>query len=252
MMREAKYPGARCAGVSLLETLIAMTLAVTLLTSLFVLYYGAARGAAQEEARMSAAQESRMVVQRLGRDLRLIGLMALQDVDGDADDINRDVPGQTWSDSIRNDFEYANTYEVVFTGDIDNDGRTETVRYTRNAATSTVQQTVWKWSRDSLIWAPSVTKTVATNVDHLMFGFVDRNGNRIPPSGYVIGAGYTLNAGERSQITAMEVIVVTRSDRQENENPQYVYLPDGTYFYDGYRREVHRFWVRGRNLSLGV
>ncbi|MDD5087247.1 MAG: hypothetical protein PHI18_00415, partial [bacterium] len=191
-------------------------------------------------------------VQRLGRDFRMVGLMALQEADGDADDINRDVPGQAWSDSVRSDFEYANTYDVVFTADIDNDGRTETVRYTRNAAASTIQQTVWEWSRDSLGWAPPVTKTVATKVDYLMFGFVDRNEDRIPPSGYVVGAGYTLNAGERSQITAMEIIVVTKSDRQENENPQYVYLPDGTYFYDGYRREVHRFWVRGRNLSLGV
>lgn len=243
---------ARCAGVSLLETLIAMTLAVTLLTSLFVLYYGAARGAAKDESRMAAAQESRLVVQRLARDFKLVGLMAVQDVDGDSNDIQRDVPGQVWSDSVRNDFEYANTYDLVFTGDIDNDGCTETVRYTRNAPNSTIEQTVWEWSRDSLVWTSPVTKTVATHVDYLMFGFVDRDGNSIPPAGYVVGAGYTLNAGERSQVTAIEITVVTRSDRQENENPEYVYLPDGTYFYDGYQREVHRFWVRGRNLSLGV
>ncbi|MBU0509537.1 type II secretion system GspH family protein [bacterium] len=242
----------RCAGVTLLEMLISMTLAITLLTSLFALYYGAARGAARDEARGAANQESRMVVQRLAREFKLVGLLAPQDVNGDANDINRDVPNESWSDSIRSDFEFANTYDLVCTGDYDNDGRTETIRYRRNAGHNTVEQTVWEWSRDSLRWLPPVMKTVATHVDHMMFLYWDRDGNSIPASGYPYGSGYTLTTGERSRVTAVEIMVVTRSDRQENAHPEFLYLPDGTYWYDGYHRTVHRFLVRGRNLSLGA
>ncbi|MFZ5434162.1 MAG: PilW family protein [Calditrichota bacterium] len=242
----------RCAGVSLVETMIGLSLGMVLLTSLFSLYYGAARGAAKDASRVAENQESRMVIQRMARDFKLIGLMAFNDANGDSDDISRDVPGQLWSDSLRNDFELASTYQLIFTGDFDDDSTTETVAYLRNPSNSTIVQTVWEWSRDSMAWSAPVYKTVATHVDHLMFAYFDRDGNPIPnPPMWGMG-NYTLTSGERARITSVEIYVVTKSDRMENANPQFLYLQDGSYWYDGYHRTVNRFMVRGRNLSLGV
>lgn len=240
------------AGVSLLETLLAMTLSIILLSSLFMLYYGAAKAASRDQGKVSMERESQRVMQRVSRDLKLVGLMAPADVNGDTNDINRDVPLMSWSDSMRQDFEYANTYEIAFTSDVDNDSITETVRYYLPANTHTLKEQIWKWSRDSLRWQAPITRTIGTNTDFVLFKYYDRDGNPIPnPPSYPHG-GYTLTVGERIRITAIEVTLVTRSDAQENGRSEFVYMPDGTYWYDKYRRLVQRVLIRGRNLSLGA
>lgn len=244
--------GRRQQGITLLEMLISLSLSVLLLSSLFVLYYGAARGAASDQNRSAANQESRRITERLTRDFRLIGLMALQDVDGDSNDINRDVPGMAWSDSARADLEYANSYEIVFTGDVDDDGRTETVRYWINRDQQKLFQTVWEWSRDSTRWSAPTVRTVGTMIDYVMFGYFDRDGNSIPPGNPYPYGGYTLTAGERIRVTTIEITVVTRSPHDQNARAEFLYLRDGTYWYDTYERTVHQFMVRGRNLSLGA
>jgi prepilin-type N-terminal cleavage/methylation domain-containing protein len=247
-------PGGRPAadGFTLLESLIGIALSALLLTSLFSLYYGAARGAALNSSRSTADREARMINHRLSRDFKLIGLLAPLDCDGDSNDVRRDVPAMPWSDSLRQDFEYANTYDIVFTGDVDNDSVTETVRYVRDPETDRLIQFIWKWSRDSMKWSAAVGRAVADHVDYVLFNYYDRDGNPIPnPVQYPLG-GYSLTAGERQRITMVQILIVTRSDRMENGHPQYLQVPDGHHWYDGYRRIVQRFTVRGRNLSLGA
>jgi len=247
-------PGSRRAarGFTLLESLIGIALSALLLTSLFSLYYGAARGAATNASRSTEDREARMINHRLSRDFKLVGLLAPLDCNGDSNDVHRDVPGQTWSDSLRQDFERANTYDIVFTGDVDDDSVTETVRYVLDPNTGRLMQYVWNWSRDSIRWSPPVSKAVANHVDYILFNYYDRDGNPIPnPVQYPMG-GYSLSAGERLRVTSVEILIVTRSERMENGYSQYVYAPDGHYWYDGYHRLVQRFMVRGRNLSLGA
>ncbi len=238
----------KCAGYSLLEITIAMTLATVLLSSLFILYYGAARSAATEELRGQAYKESRLVNLRLSRELRLVGLMALQDVNGDSNDIRRDVPNETWSDSIRSDFEYANTYEIVYTSDVDDDGFTETVDYYLEG--DVLKAKTWEYSRDSLRWKSPSIRTLASNVDFLMFRFYDRDGATVPDIVTYPSGGYTLSMGERVRVTAVEVTVVIRSKDEINGVAGMLYMPDGTYWYDKYRRVESRFIIRGRNLRL--
>jgi prepilin-type N-terminal cleavage/methylation domain-containing protein len=245
-------PAKWSAGFTLIEMLLSMSLSVVLLSSLFILYYGAAHGAAKDENTVIADRESRMVTDRLSHDFKLVGLMALPDVNGDANDIKRDVPGQPWSDSLRQDFEYANTYEVVFTADYDDDDHTETVRYYRDADAKTLKQEVWKWSRDSLRWTQPVIRNVAHNVDFFDIVYYDKDGTTIPnPQTYPAG-GYTLSNGDRLRVTAMQVTVVTRASHTENAHNEYLAMPDGTHFNDKYPRVVSRFMVRGRNLSIGA
>jgi hypothetical protein len=242
----------RCAGITMLEMMIGMTLATVMLSSLFVLYYGAAKGASRDDSRAVVSREARLIVHRLSRDLKLVGLIAFNDANGDTNDIRRDVPNQPWSDSLRDDFEFANTYEVVFTGDVDNDGKTETVSYKLDNTHHRITETVWEWSRDSVHWSSATNVRVGSHVDYLMFVYYDKDGKTIPdPVTYPAG-GLSLSSGERKRITAVEVTTVTRSELAETGYSQYVHTPDGAYWYDGYRREIYRFLVRGRNLSLGA
>jgi type II secretory pathway pseudopilin PulG len=261
MKRKKEPPMKRCRfvrdfsrgrGVGLLELLISISLAMVLLSSLFTLYYGAARGAAKDENRNVSNRESQLISQRLMRDLRLPGLMAPLDIDGNANDINRDVPGQTWSDSVRQDFEYGNTYSLAFTADIDNDGRTETTRYRLDRTAHQIKEATWKWNRDSVRWTGPVERIIGRNVDYLAFKFFDKDGVTMPnPMVYPVN-GYTLSAGERQRVTEVEVTIVTRSEHEENGHVASLIMPDGTHWSDKYTRLVNRFVIRGRNLSLGA
>ncbi len=237
-------------GTSLLELLLSTSLAVILMMSLVVLYYSAAKTAAREENLSSANRDARMVLRRLAREFRLVGLMAAQDVDGNANDINRDVPNQAWSDSTRDDFEFATTYELAYTSDVDDDGLTETVWLYLDG--NQLKQEIWEWSRDSVRWRQPNIRVLASNVDYLLFDYYDRLQERIPdPTGYPAG-GFTLTSGERRSVTTVEVTVVLRSAHEENADSEYLSMPDGQVFYDKYRRSMYRFMIRGRNLSLGA
>lgn len=235
-----------CAGTTLVELIIAMTLGTVLLTSLFSMYYAAAKSASSEESRGSANKEGRMASSRLARDLRLVGLIAPADINGDSNDINTDVPDEIWSNGLRDNFEYANTYELVMTSDYDADSLTETIRFFLEGGI--LKQEIWEWSRDSVEWRAPMTKTVATNVDHLMFMYFDAEGNPIPEM--FESGGVTLTPGQRIRVTAVEVTLVTRSANEEQGYPAMVYTPDGSYWYDNYRRMVFRFMIRGRNLNI--
>jgi type II secretory pathway pseudopilin PulG len=249
---KARNPRQLSAGVSLLEMLISMSLATVLMASLVSLYFNAAKGAAADRNRSSAEAASRFAVERVSRDFKLVGLLANADVNGDTNDIRRDVPNQTWSDSLRSDFEYANTYEVVFTAAVDNDSTTQTIRMYRDARTNTIREQVWKWKRDSVRWSAPITRTVASDADYLMFKYYDRNGATIPnPVTYPVN-GYTLSAGERVRITAVEITLVTHSASASAGRTPSISLPDGKTWSDRYQRKLERVLVRGRNLSLGA
>jgi type II secretory pathway pseudopilin PulG len=237
-------------GITILEILLSTSLAIVLMMSLVVLYYSAAKSAAKEENLNSATREAQLVVRRLAHDFRLVGLMAPADVNGDTNDIRRDVPDQTWSDSARDDFEYATTYQLAYTSDVDNDGQTETVWLYLNGRN--LMEKEWVWSRDSVRWRMPHTSTLATDVDYVLFDYYDRDQNRIPQATGYPNGGFVLSSGDRHRVTAVEVRVVVRSDNTENGPLESLVMPDGHTFYDRYRRAEYRFMIRGRNLSLGA
>ncbi|MCB9366703.1 MAG: hypothetical protein H6506_00095 [Calditrichaeota bacterium] len=230
---------------------IAMTLGAVILVSLFSLYYVAAASASKEESRQASVKEGRMVAMRMVRDLRLVGLFATEDIDGDSNDIDHDIPGISWNNGLHEALEYATTYSLVFSCDVDNDSTTETIGLWRND--EGVQQDIWEWQRDSVEWSQRTARVIGRNVDALLFRYYDKNGNEIPSSGPIPVGGYTLTTGQRFKVASIEMTIVTRSDQEEQGHYQeYTSLPDGTYWYDNHHREVYRFLVAGRNLGLGA
>jgi type II secretory pathway component PulJ len=233
-------------GTTLVELVIAMTLGTVLLTSLFSMYYAAASSASSEESRGAANREGRMAASHLAREMRLVGLIAPEDIDGDSNDIDTDIPDEIWSNGLRDNFEYANTYELVMTSDYDADSLTETIRFYLEGGL--LRQQIWEWNRDSVEWGPPMSKTIANNVDYLMFMYFDSDGNPVPE--IFVSGGVTLTPGQRIRVTAVEITLVTRSSDIKQGNPEFVSVPDGAYWYDQYKRIVFRFMIRGRNLNI--
>ena len=248
---EGRRLRARAAGVTIIETILATTLSILLMTSLVSLYVGAVKTVTREEKRSDAGAASRIASQRLERDLALVGLAATEDIDGDSNDITRDVPEEDWSDSIFSNFEYATTYDLVFTADVNDDSSTETIEYFSDAEAGRVFLKSWRWSRDSLEWIAPLTRVVANNVDLLLFDYYDDEGTRIPDqAGYPEG-GFTLSFAERMRISVVQVTLVTRSHEERSGGEIYFHAPDGTYWRDRYERRLTTFMIRGRNLQLG-
>ncbi len=236
-------------GGSLLEMTIAMTLGSVILVSLFSLYYVAAASAAKEESRAAATSQGRLLAMRVVRDVRLMGLFATEDIDGDSNDIDRDVPDIDWSNGAHEPVECAKTNMLVFSCDIDNDSLTETIGIFGNA--DGIQQDVWEWMRDSVQWGIRSALVMGSNVDAVMFRYFDRNGDELPQAGPIPPGGYTLTSGQRLLVTAVEITIVVRSNTEASQRVhEYAWIPDGRYWYDNYHREIYRFMVRGRNLSL--
>ncbi len=238
-------------GGSLIEMTIAMTLGTVILVSLFSLYYVAASTAAKEESRSAATKEGRLLAMKIVKDVRLMGLFATEDIDGDSNDIDRDVPSLAWSNSFHEPIEYASSYELVFSCDIDNDSLTETISLFHND--NGIQQDIWEWERDSVEWGARNSRMVGNNVDAVLFRYFDNSGDELPQSGPIPVGGYVLTLGQRLRVTAIEITLVVRSSEEEQRAySDIVMLPDGRYWYDNFRREVYRFMVRGRNLNLNA
>ncbi len=232
-------------GFSLMELILSMTLAVVLVGTAAGIFHGMIRYAAVEGREDEARANGRLIMKRLAKEIRLVGLVASLDADGTSDDIDTDVTGEAWADSVLDDFEFASGTELIFTGDVDDDAFTETVWIWRSGLD--LHATIWEWSRDSVRWEAPVDRYLGRNVERCIFLYYDRDGNRVPVAGHL----GPLTAGERRRVTEVEIVLVTRSDFEDTQRTYYSSFPDGTYAYDGYLR----FWltsrIRGRNLWLG-
>lgn len=244
----------REAGFSIVEFTVAMTMTIVLMAVTTNVFQGVMQRAAIEGRKDDARSNGRLILKRLEHNIRLIGLMAPLDVDGDSNDIDTDVTGEIWSDSVRDDFEWGIDNELVFTSDYDNDGITETICIWRDVLD--LHETVWEWSRDSVSWDAPVDRVLARNVEHLFFRFFDRYGNTVPAilgqsGGGSVVTAVPLTSGERRLVVEVELILVLRSEFEDKQRTYTSTFPDGSQISDGYQR----FWIttrtRGRNLWLG-
>jgi len=264
-MESANLKGAKRAtgrmqlGVSLLEMTISMTLGAVILVSLFSLYYVAAASAAKEESRAATTEQGRLLIMKLVREIRLMGLFATEDIDADSNDIDSDVPSMMFTNGSHEAIEFASTNTLVFSCDVENDSTTETLMMTRvtdgvepaQGGTGMIRQERWVWDRDSVQWVHVGNRFIGDNVEAMIFRYYDSDGNELPGTGPMPVGGWTLTAGERMRITAIEVSLVVRENEEDNGRTRhYVYLPDGQYWYDHFSRKIYRVMVRGRNLNL--
>jgi type II secretory pathway component PulJ len=234
-------------GFSFVEMIIALGLAVIILTAFVQLYIYSGRATVWGEQRAQSARETRLAMMRMERDFRHAGLIAIGDCDGDADDIFRDVVGQSFSDSINDMFEEAAWNAVTFQGDVDNDSLTETVRYYLEG--DILKRYVWQWDRTYKQWVPEIEgRVVGTHVDFLMFTYFDGANFPIPnpaPSPY---QGTMLTRQQRASIKTVGIDLITRSDRQDFQKVHDGIYPDSTTYRDGFVRQHLNDLIKCRNL----
>lgn len=234
-------------GFTIVEILIAMGLSAIIVASFVQLYVYSGRATLWGEQGAQTNRDARLSMMRIVKDFRHAGLIAMEDIDGDSNDIVIDVLGEVFSDSINEMFEEATWNSLTFEGDVDNDSVTETIRYYLEG--NRLKRYVWEWDRDSIDWNPEIEgRVVGQNVDFLMFTYFDLNNMQIPnppPSPY---QSLNLTRQERASIRTVKVDLVTRSDKEDLQKIHTGLYPDSSTYNDGFTRQHLASIIRCRNL----
>jgi len=235
-------------GFSIVELLVALTLAGVIISAVVQVYLYSGRAAMWGGQSAQTYRDGRLAMVRMARDFRQAGLIAVPDANGDPDDISHDVTGQSFSDSLDEIFEEASWNCFTFQGDVDNDNATETVRYCLEG--SQLKRYIWGWSRAARNWAPEVLgRVVANNVDFVMFTYFDGSDSPIPnppPNPY---QGLTLTRSQRTAIRLIGADLVIRSEREDLQKVHTGLYPDSTTYDDGFLRQHLASVIQCRNLQ---
>jgi prepilin-type N-terminal cleavage/methylation domain-containing protein len=235
-------------GFTIIEILIALSLSAIILTSFVHLYTYCGKTTTWQIQGAEANRDARLAMMRIDKDFRSAGLIASQDVDGDSNDISRDVLGQVFSDSSHEIFEEAKWNTFTFEADVDNDSMTETVRYYMDG--TDLKRYVWVWSRDSLKWRPKIPgRPVGTNVDFVMIQYYDANNIQIPNPTPIPYSSITLTPQERAGIRTIKIDYITKSSKENTQKIHTGNYPDGTTYCDGYTRQHLTSIIKCRNLQ---
>lgn len=234
-------------GFTIIEILIAMSLSAIILTSFVQLYVYCGKTTTWQVQGAEANRDARLALMHVTQDFRAAGSIASEDMDGDSNDISRDVLSQVFSDSIDEIFEEAKWNTFTFEADVDNDSITETVRYYLDG--DVLKRYVWQWSRDSLKWRPEIAgRPVGNNVDFVMFRYYDANNIQIPNPAPVPYSTLNLTPQQRAGIRTIKIDYITRSSKENSQKVHTGTYPDGSTYCDGYPRQFLTSIIKCRNL----
>lgn len=126
-------------------------------------------------------QNARVGLEYLVKDIRMAGYIP-ESIPFDADDPpvpaplqstppSADVAGQPFTDGEDEIIEEATATSITFLADIDNDARTETVRYALSGTDLTME--MWEWNAMTSTWSSSTgAQIIAEDIENLAFTYV--------------------------------------------------------------------------------
>jgi type IV pilus assembly protein PilW len=156
-----------CRGFSLVELLVVLAVFTFIVGGLFtVLNKGQIRFAFEQDV-TEAQQSARNAIDMMGREIRLAGFPKTSYYDGA-------LGYNTNSNTIAKGFTTSNATDMVFEGDINEDGIVEVVEY--NLSGSTLQRSTVAKPGGGVAATPSF-KTLAENVRSLSFTYYDAAGS---------------------------------------------------------------------------
>jgi len=156
-----------CTGFSLIELLVVLSVFTFVVGGLFTVFNQAQVRYAFEQDVTEAQQSARNAVDMMGREIRLAGFPKTSYYDT--------ALGYTVdSNTIAKGFTTSNATDMVFEGDINEDGIVEVVEY--NLSGSTLQRSAVAKPGGGVAATPSF-KTLSENVRSLSFTYYDAAGN---------------------------------------------------------------------------
>jgi type IV pilus assembly protein PilW len=168
-------------GISLTELMIVTALLGLVMAGMYNMFVHQQKSYSVQDHVSAMQQNARVGLEYMVKDIRMAGYIP-EGIPFDADDPpvpapltstspSADVAGQSFTDGEDEIIEEATATTITFLADIDNDARTETVRYTLTGTNLTME--VWEWNALTATWgASSGAQIIAEDIENLAFTYV--------------------------------------------------------------------------------
>ena len=254
-------------GISLVELMIVTALLGLVMAGMYNMFVHQQKSYTVQDHVSAMQQNARVGLEYMVKDIRMAGYIP-EGIPFDSFDPPLptpqkpapavDVAGQPFTDGDDEAIEEATATSIAFQADIDNDARTETVRYALNGTDLTLE--VWEWNPATSSWGSSTgAQTIAENIENLAFTYVvladdygvnndlDDDGNEgADEEGELktwnFGTDGALGNAQRRHIRQVSI---TMNARAENKDPVYTDPVAG----DHYRRRALTSNINLRNIT---
>jgi len=168
-------------GISLVELMIVTALLGLVMAGMYNMFVHQQKSYSVQDHVSAMQQNARVGLEYLVKNIRMAGYIP-ESIPFDADDPpvpaplksappSADVAGQPFTDGEDETIEEATATSIAFLADIDNDAKTETVRYALNGTDLTME--VWEWNAATSTWSSSTgAQTIAEDIENLAFIYV--------------------------------------------------------------------------------
>jgi type IV pilus assembly protein PilW len=167
-------------GISLVELMIVTALLGLVMAGMYNMFVHQQKSYSLQDHVSAMQQNARVGLEYMVKDIRMAGYIP-EGIPFDSFDPplptpqkpapGADVAGQPFTDGDDEAIEEATATSITFEGDIDNDARTETVRYALNGTDLTME--VWEWNPATSSWGSSTgAQTIAEDIENLAFTYV--------------------------------------------------------------------------------
>lgn len=225
---EEMIPKNKESGFTLVEILIAVGVSLVLLGALVSTFVIQNKAYTQQGRVIEMQENARAGIEMMTRELILAGYIAPASVP------TTDVSGESFTDNAADYIEEADAEKIAFEADVDNDGETETVRYTWSGVPGDpLRREVWEWNETNGTWGGSGgAQPLAENIQELIFTYYVEGEPDPRPT--------PLNSTDRANLRR---ITVQLTGRTRQPDPNY---PANS----GYRTRTLSSDVSPRNLAL--
>lgn len=215
-------------GFTLVEMLIAVALSITVMGGVYEVFTSQQKAFRIQDHVAEMQQNARVALDMMTREIRMAGYIP-EEWDGDSS-----IKVPTFGATVvgAQDIEVLGLNTITFEADIDGDGKTETVRYSIDAANLNLTREVWEWDGGALAWGVSgKPQPLAENIEKLTFIYCDD------------APCFDTSATETTTSSSIRLIQIQITAKTGKKDPN---LKGG----DGYRRRTLTANVRPRNLGL--
>ncbi|MBK5099397.1 MAG: prepilin-type N-terminal cleavage/methylation domain-containing protein [Desulfobacteraceae bacterium] len=215
-------------GFTLVEILIAMGASLVVLGALVSTFVIQNKAYTQQGRVIEMQENARAGLEMMTRELIMGGYIAPASVP------TTDVSGESFTDNAADYIEEADAEKIAFEADVDNDGETETVRYTWSGVPGDpLRREVWEWNETNGTWGGSGgAQPLAENIQGLVLTYYDGNGTELSST--------PLNSTDRANLRRITIQLTGRTRQPDPDYPAN----------SGYRTRTLGSDVSPRNLAL--
>lgn len=200
-------------GLTLIELMIALVLALVLVSAAYRAFSSQQKSYTIQNQVTEMQQVLRVVTDMVVRQIRMAGYIAPGDEDDhNNDDIDSDVPDQPFSNGIHEDIEEATASSICFEADLDNDNKTDTVRFFIDG-NGQLRRERWEWDSSTRTWVAELDgpKLIAENVVNMALNYTFEDGETGLPGFQGDGTD------DREDIRMVHLALVCRTSQEDSD-----------------------------------